>query len=678
MAGSAQSGLPGFEEYSNKLGQPSRSENGGSPFLLVPAGKIRCYVHEGVLREDTPEEHVRQRVARSLVEEYGYDKCDLHLNFPVKMGSGKKRVDIAVFPSRAEHQQEHIFIIVEAKREDIRPTDRREGVDQLKSYLASCLNTRWGLWVGSEMVALEKETDPRKAKDRPFLEATDIPRKGETEPKRLEFTDLVPATAGLRAVFKRCHDYLHVNGNLGKEKAFFELLKLIFCKLYDEQETSGILEFSISSEERRSELGQRKLKARIGKLFELVRNQYPYIFPTPGETIELDNRSLAYTVAELQKFSLLETPSDIKGEAYEEIVSVTSRRDHGAFFTPRNVCDMAVQIVLSTYLPEKRLKLRILDPACGTGGFLRAALLSLKEIIQAQELSKYKGNRTKADPRIAERLKQLCDANIFGIDKLPELVRAAQMNLAFHGDGSTNIYWENSLLPSGEWKDDVRRKISLGKFDAVFTNPPFGSKLPIDDPHILDRYDLTKYEAKAPRSSLPPEQLFVQRCLEFLKPGGRMAIVLPDSILSNPGLAWLRRWVLSSAWVIASVDLPREMFARSDTHTMTSVLVLQRFTEEEKRLVAELGHPPKYQIFMAIAEHCGWDLRGQPRYLRTPEGEEVLQKVRRPTTARDTHGNLIEIEREAEEPVTNDQLPAVVSRFREWLKVNPAQPWHHD
>ena len=157
-----------------------------------------------------------------------------------------------------------------------------------------------------------------------------------------------------------------------------------------------------------------------------------------------------------------------------------------------------------------------------------------------------------------------------------------------------------------------------------------------------------------------------------------MAIVLPDSILSNPGLAWLRRWVLSSAWVIASVDLPREMFARSDTHTMTSVLVLQRFTEEEKRLVAELGHPPKYQIFMAIAEHCGWDLRGQPRYLRTPEGEEVLQKVRRPTTARDTHGNLIEIEREAEEPVTNDQLPAVVSRFREWLKVNPAQPWHHD
>lgn len=681
MTGDVQSELSGFSEHANESDVPSGPKDAVSrgPLLLVPAGKIRCYIHEGVLREDTPEEHVRQRVARSLVEEYGYSKGDLHLEFPVKMGSGKKkRVDIAVFSPNVEHQQEHVVIIVEAKREDIRPTDRKEGVDQLKSYLASCINARWGLWVGSEMMALEKETDPRRAKDRPFLEATDIPRKGENEPKRLEFTDLIPATAGLRAVFKRCHNYLHVNGNLNKEKAFFELLKLIFCKLYDEQETSGILKFSISSEERRSELGQRKLKMRIGELFELVSRQYPYIFPTSSEIIELDNRSLAYTVAELQKFSLVQTSSDIKGEAYEEIVSVTSRRDHGAFFTPRNVCDMAVQLVLCTYPPEKRLKLRILDPACGTGGFLRAALLSLQEIIRTQELSKYKGNRTKADPRIAERLKQLCDANIFGIDKLPELVRAAQMNLAFHGDGSANIYWENSLLPPGEWKDEVRRKIGLGQFDAVFTNPPFGSKLPIDDPHILDCYDLTKYEAKAPRSSLPPEQLFVQRCLELLRPGGRMAIVLPDSILSNPGLAWLRRWVLGNAWIIASVDLPREMFARSDTHTMTSVLVLQRFAEEEKRLVAELGHSPKYQVFMAIAEHCGWDLRGQPRYLRTAEGEEVLQKITRPVTTRDTSGNLTEIEREAEEPVINDQLPAVVRRFREWLKANPTQPWNHD
>jgi type I restriction enzyme M protein len=647
--------------------------------LLVPAGKLRCYVHTDILRQDTPEEHVRQRVSRSLVEEYGYDKRDMHLEFPITMGSGKKkRIDIAIFSPGAEHRQEHIVIIVEAKREDVTPTDRAQGVEQLKSYLAACKNARWGLWVGKEMRALEVETDAKKAAREPFLDSTDIPLKGDTEPKRLEFADLVPATAGLRHVFARCHDYLHVNGNLGKEKAFFELLKLIFCKLYDEQHTTGILEFSVSVDERRSELGQRKLKQRIAGIFGKVREEYPYIFPQKGEAIELDNRSLSYTVAELQKFSLMQTASDIKGEAYEEIVSVTSRRDHGAFFTPRNVCDLAVGMVLATYRPEQRLKLRILDPCCGTGGFLRAALLHLKEIIHGQQEKKWKANKEKAEEQTTKLLREYCNKQIFGIDKLPELVRAAQMNLALHGDGSANVFWENSLLMPGEWKADTRAHVELAAFDVVFTNPPFGSKLPVDDPHILDRYDLTKYEAKAPRSSLPPEQLFVQRCLDLLKPGGRMAIVLPDSILSNPGLAWLRRWVLREAWVLASVDLPREMFARSDTHTMTSVLILQRFTREERAYVQKVGHPDEYEIFMAIAEKVGWDLRGQPVYRRTPEGAEILEKRKRLVSRRDAHGHVVEEEVEVEEPIIDDQLPTVTELFENWLKTRAPFAWQND
>jgi type I restriction enzyme M protein len=263
--------------------------------------------------------------------------------------------------------------------------------------MAACINTRWGLWVASEMQAFEKEQDSVRARKAPFLEATDIPLRGEHEPRRLQFSELVPATEGLLGVFKRCHNYLHVNGNLGKEKAFFELLKLIFCKVYDEQETSGTMEFSITQEERRSELGQRKLRTRIDKLFQAVKNRYPYIFPSQAEIMELDNRSLAYIVSELQKFNFQETASDIKGEAYEEIVSATSRRDQGAFFTPRNVCDMAVGIVLATYREEQRLRLKILDPACGTGGFLRAALIQLRQIIATQAASKWRGNKQRAD-----------------------------------------------------------------------------------------------------------------------------------------------------------------------------------------------------------------------------------------------------------------------------------------
>ncbi len=649
------------------------------PVLLVPTGKVRCYIHENVYRADTPEEHVRQRAARSLVEEYGYDKADIHLEFPVKMGSGrKKRVDIAIFQPNHPHRQENIYIIVEAKREDIRPTDRKEGIEQLKSYLSACINSQWGLWVGSEMIAIEKESNAERAKLNPFLDSTDIPLKGASEPKRLEFAELVPATEGLRAVFKRCHNYLHVNGNHGKEKAFFELLKLIFCKIHDERESAGTLDFCITAEERRSELGQRKLKGRIAKLFDSVKENYPYIFPSRNEIIELDNRSLAYCVAELQKYSLLQTASDIKGEAYEEIVGVTSRRDHGAFFTPRNVCDMAVQMVLATYPPEKRLHLKMLDPACGTGGFLRAGLLELQKIIASQEYAKWGKNRDKADTQIAERLRRVCDSNIFGIDKLAELVRAAQMNLAMHGDGSTNVLQANSLLPVGEWAKNVREHIRFGSFDIVITNPPFGSRLPIDDPHILDLYELSTFEAKAQRGSMPPEQLFVERCLDFLKPGGRMAIVLPDSILSNPGLSWLRRKVLQRAWVIASIDLPREMFAKSDTHTMTSVLILQKFTDEEMRRVMEVGNPPEYEIFMAIADKVGWDLRGQPVFLRTPDGAEVLRITKRPVTGRNAKGEVVEMVREVEEPIIDDHLPTITKLFNDWLKDLAPHRWMHE
>lgn len=645
------------------------------PVVLVPAGKIKCYV-TGTFRSDTPEEHVRQRIARSLVEEYGYDKKELALEFPVKLGSKTKRADIAIFPPGIEHTQQNIFILVETKKEDVKRTDRDNGVAQLQSYMAACQNAMWGLWVGKEMAAFEKETDKAKARKEPFPDATDIPRAGADEPGSLQYSDLVPATEGLRAVFKRCHDYLHVNGNLGKEKAFFELLKLIFCKLHDEETSSGSLAFSVSSEERRSELGQRKLRTRVNHLFDGVKAAYPLIFVDAREQTDLDNRSLAYVVSELQKFSLQQTASDIKGEAYEEIVGVTSRRDHGAFFTPRNVCDLAVQIVLATYKPETLLRLKALDPACGTGGFLRAHLLCVRQIIEAQESAKHKGNRDKVQQYSVKRLKDYCDQHVFGIDKLPELVRAAQMNMALHGDGSSNVVWENSLLPPVEWKADSRNRIDLGRFDVVFTNPPFGSKLPIDDPQVLDRYDLTKYEAKAPRASLPPEQLFVQRCIDFLKPGGRMAIVLPDSILSNPGLAWLRRWVLSQAYVIASIDLPREMFAKSDTHTMTSVLILQKFTSEERKVFAETGHPSDYEIFMGIAERVGWDLRGQPVYRRTADGQLIERKEVRTLTRRNARGVVEETQVEVEEPLIDDELPAIVDHFRSWLKNNPNQRWN--
>ncbi|OBX35168.1 putative type I restriction enzymeP M protein [Halomonas elongata] len=590
--------------------------------VSIPPGKMPCYIHHGVLRKETPEEHVRQRVARSLVEEYGYDRDDLHIEFPVKVGSGRaKRVDIAIFPPGAEHKQELIKTIVEAKREDVRPSDKKAGIEQLKSYMSASLRCKWGLWVGAEMLALEKELDEKKSSKNPFLDATDIPLAGAEKPKRLHFSDLVPATNGLSSVFRRAHNYLHVNASLPKEKAFFEFLKLIFCKIYDETEGHGDLAFSVTSEEKKNALGQKKLAGRISEIFKKVRERYPFIFPDISEKIELDNRSLAYCVAELQKFSLIQTGSDVKGEAYEEIVNVTSRRDHGAFFTPRNVCDLAINMLFSTYPKSEHLKLKILDPACGTGGFLRATLIYLNDVIFDQEHQKWGGDEKEAQRHTSSRLKSLCDQNIYGIDKLAELVRASQMNLALHGDGSTNVVRANSLTPVGEWDGSASDKVGLEQFDVVVTNPPFGSRLPIDDPHILEQYELSTFGAKAPRTSMPPEHLFIERCLQFLKPGGRLAIVLPDSILTNPGLEFIRKWILTQAWLIGSVDLPREMFARSDTHTLTSVLLLKNLLNRKQTLslAAEscLSMTYSWQLLIVSVGTCEELLSGKGLLMET-------------------------------------------------------------
>jgi type I restriction enzyme M protein len=169
---------------------------------LVPPGKLSCVI-TGKLRKDTPEEHVRQRIARSLMEDYGYDRTDIEVEFTVKLGRSSKRVDIAIFAPRAGHKQENVKIIIECKREDVRPTDRDNGVEQLKSYLAACPNARFGMWVGSELQVWERVVSP--VGEISFEEATDIPRFGYDAPQPITFAELVPAQEELIAVFKRCH-----------------------------------------------------------------------------------------------------------------------------------------------------------------------------------------------------------------------------------------------------------------------------------------------------------------------------------------------------------------------------------------------------------------------------------------------------------------------------------------
>lgn len=604
---------------------------------FVPAGKVRCYI-TGKLRPDKPEEHVRQRWARSLVEEYGYDSADIAVEFRIKIGSQRGGIDLAVFRPGAPHKQENVYIAIEAKRADTQTTDRSEGVGQLKSYMSACSTSRYGLWVGTEKLAFTRHEDGTIEDD------IDIPRFGDDAPVVPQFNELVPAL-DLKATLRRCHNYIYANQGLQKAEAFHELVRLIFAKVYDETESSGPLRFYVRSEERRSAAGQRRvLDERIGPLFDAVKDRYPYIFPA-GDKIALNGRVLAYIVSELQRYSLLRTETDVKGAAYEEIVGANLRGDRGEYFTPRNVCDMAVQMVFSLYPARKLTTIRILDTCCGTGGFLVSAINQLRSFLVRRETAKG-GGEGEVTERVNASLREIATHNIYGLDINPFLVQTCQMNLVMHGDGSANVHQADSLTSPGEWTDaDAVAKVGYGKFDVVMTNPPFGSEAVVDDPHILEQYELGRAGSRQLRTSMPPEQLFVEAAWRFLKPGGIMAIVLPDSILNNPGLEFIRRWLFLRARIIASIDLPKETFADSGGVPNPSVLFVQRLTREEIRMATANALDPN-EIFMAIPKTAGRDKRGNPIYYRTPNGLEVLDE------------NM--------EPTIDDELPLVAEQFALW------------
>lgn len=608
---------------------------------FVPAGKVRCYI-TGKLRPDKPEEHVRQRWARSLVEEYGYDPADIAVEFRIKIGSRRGGIDLAVFRPGAPQKQENVYIAVEAKPEDVKPTDRDEGIAQLKSYMASCSTCRHGLWVGSERFAYSRDDKGVIADD------IDIPRCGDDEPVVPQFADLVPAL-DLKAALRRCHNYIYANQGLHKGEAFHELLRLIFAKVYDETESDGPLRFFVRAEERRSAAGQRRLfDERISPLFDAVKDRYPYIFP-PDDKIELKPPVLAYIVAEMQRYSLLRTQTDVKGAAYEEIVGSNLRGDRGEYFTPRNVCDMAVQMVFALHPPRKLTSLRILDTCCGTGGFLVSVVNQLRAYLVERESAKG-GTDAEVAERVRLGVRELAMQNIFGLDINPFLVQTCQMNLVMHGDGSANVFQADSLALPGEWTDrNAAAKAGHGKFDVVVTNPPFGSEAIVDDHHILEPYELASTGYGQSRASMPPEQLFVEGAWKFLKPGGYMAIVLPDSILNNPSLEFIRDWLFRRARVIASVDLPKETFADSGGVPNPSVLLVQRLSREEIRL-AEANALDSNMVFMAIPRTAGKTKRGDPVFFRTPDGKRMLDD------------NL--------EPIIDDELELVAPAFREWRRVN--------
>lgn len=624
----------------------------------IPPGKIKCYI-TGKLRKDTPEEHVRQRVARSLVEEYGYQKKDIELERKIYLGSQKKRADIVIFEQTKPHEHEHISVIVEAKRETVKPNHTDQGIGQLQAYLAATPNAKFGMWVGSEVRCYAREISKGKVVT---LDAVDIPLASGAATSPTTFASLVPATDGLKEVFRRCHHYIAANQGGSKEAAFHEFLKVTFCKVFDER-VSAAPRFYITSAEQRTPQGHKAVAERVQQLFKEVCDHYGYIFGD-SDKIHLKPNIVAYLTAELQKYTLLDTDFDYKGQAYEEIVGANSRGERGEFFTPRNLCKLAVDMVFSIVGTKSLSTTRVIDPACGTGGFLRSYVHSFYQQLLTKEQKKW-GETPAAAEKARQALKAFCDLNVFGIDFNPVLVRAAQMNLVMHGDGSSNIFHENSLLAWGEWADKTRGKVTDNSFDVVITNPPFGEDLIVDDPHVLAQYSLSAYGYRGRRNEMAPQELFMERCHRLLKPNGIAAVVTPDNILSNPSYRYMRQWLLMHFELIASVWLPGEMFQPS-TGTQTSLLILRKRPKpigDFKLLYKEADS----DVFLAVARFIGHDQRGTLIPLRDDEGDIVMREVILSRYTLDADGDWAKESYKVEEQVARDDLPGIATEFRDWL-----------
>lgn len=658
--------------------------------VVIPDGKIRDYI-DGTIRKETPEEYVRQTVEKRLTIEHKYAKEQIAIEYKIKMGSGDKRADIVVFPKNSSDEdkkdQHKIYIIVECKKEAVKPTDGKEGTEQLKTYMASCSNCVWGMWTNGKHKTVYKKVQNEKGIV--FEECNDIPSadgssSADNRPVRMSLTKATDDN--LLFTFRTCHDIISINEGHSKQAAFFEFLKIIFCKIQDERNILNPIEFYTTTSERNYPDGQASVYNRIAAIFETVKQRNRYIF-SDNDKIKLEPRTVAQIVGELQKYSLLNTNIDYKGKAYEEIVGSNLRGDRGEFFTPRNVMHMAVDMIN----PQEGEK--VLDSSCGTGGFVVTAMNSVIAKLTARMEAMYgKKEDWASDIRkqFDDEISRIASENFFGFDINPDLVKATKMNMVMNNDGSGNIIQLNSLLPPALWPDDRRAVIgraisatheiinhkNIDVFDVIVSNPPFGAKIPINDRQILEQFDLAHIWQKDAdgqwtmsnklRSSVPPEQIFIERIIQLLKPGGRAAIVLPDSIFSSPGLEFIRVWLLRTVRVVASIDLHADTF-QPHNGTQCSVLFLIKKTEKEIAEEQQTGMLD-YEIFMAMIEHIGHDKRGNTVYKRDEQGNLIMEHRTATVREVDANGNVTYREETFDEKIVNDQTILVADTFDKWKK----------
>lgn len=659
------------------------SQDGGD--AVLEEGKLFDYITGNPVK-DNDKEQVRQRIARAIIHEYGIAAEDMEPDYRVKVGGRNKKIDIAIFRPGMPHEDANLYRAVAIEKEPkvgtkgayrMRdPDEARKEFELLESIMAEVESCQYGLWTnGLEFFFFKKEVTRFDTKFKPI---GDWPMGDDTIGTR-EVASLAKMRRAdpvmLRIAFRRCHNYIHGNEGMPKDAAFWQFLYLIFCKMYDERRLGEDRNFWAGPYEPFSPEGQKAIRKRIDPLFKAVKSTYTGLFKG-NEEITLSDRALAFIVSELSRYDFARTDVDAKGAAYQEIVGTNLRGDRGQYFTPRGAIRLVVQILA----PQEHE--RILDPACGTGGFLVEALNYLNKSFHDKAKVKVGDESTEEFFTLRERLAHFAANNLFGSDFDPFLVRAAQMNVMMAGNSLGHLYHMNSLeFPVGHLPGvkPACEELQLGSVNVLMTNPPFGSDIPVTERTILEQYELARrwerqgngfVMTQAIKPAVAPEVLFIERCVQWLKPGGRMGIVLPDGILGNPGDEYIRYWILRHCWVLASIDLPVESFiVEANVNILTSLLFLKKKTEQEIQ-AGDLGKKQDYPVFMAVADKVGFDRRGNQLFKRQPDGEEIL--VEKTYEEKVRIGGKLEVRTlHRKERILDDDLPAIAAAYAEFRAKHP-------
>ena len=669
------------------MAQEIRSEE-----IVLNENEIVCLLTNKIVKVTEKETNL-QYMIQMMSEEYGFPMEDMQRDFSFKFEDeeGKKKtgkVTLAIFENGKEHVAENMIrAIVIAKDAKVKDTDKNGGVMATLSDILTYTDCDFGCWTnGEDLKFIAEMQDEWGQVD--ICDYTDFPSFGQSLEDLIQQGDKAaprkPANESLVKTFKRCHDYIYGNEGM-KKTAFWELLNLIFCKLYDEKRRfteakRGISyrrKFWVGAMEQNTEEGKAAVAKRIKDLFTELKEDGSFNDVFDGnEQINLSDAGLAKVAAELSKYSFLDATVDVKGTAYETIVSNTLKQEAGQFFTPRNIIKCMVEMLD----PDENT--RVLDPACGSGGFLVMVLDHVRHKVVKRlypELDELHLEAKLNTPEVNDLTREYAEKMIFGFDFDPDLKKAARMNMVMAGDGHSNIFNVNSLdYPHGD-KPDVSKIApavmnsiqnsadknfsfataddnAQGKFDMIFTNPPFGAKVEVD-PAIIER---AGYELQ----SNAPEVLFIEQCYRFLKPGGKMAIVLPDGILGNPNMEQTRIWILRHFKLLASVDLPVETFL-PQVGVQASLLFLQKKTSAEALVPIE---EEDYDVFMAIVEKVGKDRRGVPIYEKDDDGAELLFPHTKEWIGYTDSGREVVRRRSERIKHLDDDLPKVVESYKQFLQ----------